>query len=571
MSLIRSLERSLGLGRDPVRIEPEAARLLVDGGALLVDVRKTSDMAVGQPLVGAMRIAPEELGDRVHELDRDVPVLLACTCPAEWTSTRTAHWLRDRGFSAYSVIGGAPGYDAERRTAAGTFPALSEVEDDEAAATLGALRHPRYRTYSIGVLLSLTGTWLASAAFGYVVLLLGGSPATLGLIGFLNTIPNLIWGLPAGALADRHDPRRLLLIFQSLNLLVAATLALMYATDTLTVGWMALLALIGGSLGALSFPATQAILASTVPSEDLDSAVAINSLLLQLARFVGPALAGFLLAQTGPTEVFIVDAASFLGVIVAVALLPAPRAAVGNAAANLGGALREGIVFMFGQRSIAALLGLTFFAGLFGTPPVAFMLPAIARDVLHGGPGTLGALSAAMGLGSLAGSLVLLWLAKRPNKGEPAIAGFFLTAIVVAGVGASGSVPLSIALALVGGFTGVLFVGLSTVVVQSAASDELRARAMAIWAAAFVGVLPFGALITGGLTALLGPGGAVVVDGIAMALGGIAVLAVRPEVRWLGCAALPQACVAATSPEAVAARESGSHPALEPAAAAAGR
>jgi MFS family permease/rhodanese-related sulfurtransferase len=558
--LIRTLERSLGLGRDPVRIDADAAQLLVDDGAFVVDVRKSDDL--GEPLGGATRIPPEELGDRAGELPRDQPIVLACTCPAEWTSTRAAHWLRDRGFDAYSVIGGVPAVDARARTSARAFPALSEEPDEDAVATLGALRHSRYRTYSIGVLLSLTGTWLASAAFGYVVLLLGGSAATLGLIGFLNTIPNLIWGLPAGALADRFDPRKLLLTFQSLNLLVAAALAAMYATDTLTVAWMAVLALIGGSLGALSFPATQAILASTVPKEDLESAVAINSLLLQVARFLGPALAGLLLAQTGPTEVFLVDAASFLGVIVAVSLLPGSAAAAGQAAGKLGGALREGFAYVFGQRSLAALMGLTFFAGLFGSPPVAFMMPAIAVDVLHGGPGTLGALSAAIGLGSLAGALLMLWLAKRPNKGEPAIVGFFTSALAVAGVGLSGAVPLSIVLALVGGFGGVLFVGLSTVVVQSAASDAMRARAMAIWAAAFVGVLPFGALITGGLAALFGPGGAVAFDGIAMAIGGLVVLALRPEVRWLGCAAVPRACVAATSPEAVAVRESGVHPAL---------
>jgi len=559
--MLRTLERSLGFGRDPVRVDPDNARLLVEGGALLIDVRKSDDL--GEPLAGAQRVTPEELARSARGFDRATPILLACTCPAEWTSTRAAHWLRDRGYEAYAVTGGVPAFDEAGRTVARAFPALSdEPAEGEGPSTLGALKHSRYRVYSIGVLLSLTGTWLASAAFGYVVLLLGGSAATLGLIGFLNTIPNLIWGLPAGALADRYDPRRLLLGFQALNLLNAAVIAVMYATDTLTVGWMALLALIGGSLGALSFPATQAVLASTVPKEDLESAVAINSLLLQVARFIGPALAGVLLATTGPTEVFVVDALSFFGVIAAVALLPGGRAAATGAAAGLGGALREGLAYVFGQRSIAALMGMTFFAGIFGTPPVAFMLPAIATVVLDGGPGTLGALTAAIGLGSLGGSLLLLWLARRPNKGEPAIAGFIVTALVVAGVGLSTSVPASIALAVVGGFSGVLFVGLSTVVVQSASSDEMRARAMAIWAAMFVGVLPFGALLTAGLTALVGPGTAVALDGGLMLVGGIAVLAYRPEVRWLGCAALPEACVAATSPEAVAVRESGARPHL---------
>lgn len=556
--MLRQIERSLGLGRDPVRVDAGSAQLLVEGGAVLVDVRKSEDP--GLPLPDARRVTPEELADAALTFDPGVPIVLACTCPAEWTSTRAAHWLRDRGFEAYAVTGGVPAWDEQGRTVARAFPALSEEPSEDGSSTLGALKHSRYRIYSAGVLLSLTGTWLASAAFGYVVLLLGGSAATLGLIGFLNTIPNLIWGLPAGALADRHDPRKLLLGFQALNLLVAATLAVMYATDTLTVWWMALLALVGGSLGALSFPATQAILASTVPKQDLESAVAVNSLLLQVARFIGPAIAGVLLATTGPTEVFVVDALSFLGVIVAVAMLPGGGKAATGAAAGIGGALREGLAYVFGQRSIAALMGLTFCAGMFGTPPVAFMLPAIATEVLDGGPGTLGALTAAIGFGSLAGSLLLLRLARRPNKGEPAIAGFLVTAVAVGAVGLSSSVPVSIVLAVIGGFSGVLFVGLSTVVVQSASSDEMRARAMAIWAAMFVGVLPFGALLTGALTALAGSGAAVAIDGGLMLAGGLLVLTWRPEIRWLGCAALPEACIAATSPEAVAVRESGSRP-----------
>ena len=174
------------------------------------------------------------------------------------------------------------------------------------------------------------------------------------------------------------------------------------------------------------------------------------------------------------------------------------------------------------------------------------------RFQLDAGAGTLGALLAAIGLGSLVGSVLLLRLARRPNKGEPLLAGLFVSGAAVAAVGVSTSVPLSLALAVVGGFGGILFVGLSTVVVQSASSDEMRARAMAIWAAAFVGVLPIGALITAGLAELLGAGGAVLVDALVMLAGSAIVVARRPEVRWVGCAALPQACVAGAEPAAVA-------------------
>jgi predicted MFS family arabinose efflux permease len=209
---------------------------------------------------------------------------------------------------------------------------------------------------------------------------------------------------------------------------VAVLLAVLWQTDSLTVPLLGAIALVGGSLGTLSFPAFQGMLASTVPKPALESAVAVNSLFLQLARFIGPALAGFLLALGGP----------------------------------------------------------------------------------------MGALTAALGLGSLLGSIALLALARRPNKGEPVLAGYFLSALAIAGVGVSSSVPLSLALAVVGGSCGVVFVGLSTVVVQAMASDEMRARAML------------------------------------MLVGGIVVMALRPELAWLGCSALPEACLAGTYPAAVA-------------------
>jgi MFS family permease len=460
-----------------------------------------------------------------------------------------AHWLRDRGFEAYAVRGGIAALTDEGLEAE-PVPA-EDATPTPPARVLTALRSPLFRRYSAGVLLSLIGNWVEAAAYGYVVLLLGGSAATLGLIGFLNTIPNLVFALPAGALADRYDRRKLLLIFQSLNMALAVTLAVTWQTGTLTIGLLGLLAVLGGILGTLSFAPFQAMLAATVPRDDLESAVAINSLSLQVARFVGPAIAGFLLAVAGPTWVFGVNAASFVAVLGTLALLPSSRPGR-RAAAQAGGAISEAFRYVFGQRSLAAMMVLMLVAGLFGTPPVAFMIPAIVRDNLHAGAGTLGAIMAAIGLGSLLGSVALLRLSGRPNKGEPLLVGFVVTGAALAGVGASTNAWLSLALAFVGGLAGVLFVGLSTVVVQAMSTDEIRARALAIWAAAFVGMLPFGALLTGGLAALIGPGGAVFIDGLAVVVGAIVVVALRPQVAWLGCAALPESCVAGLNPAAVA-------------------
>src|SRR5262249_54498253 len=156
----------------------------------------------------------------------------------------------------------------------------------------------------------------------------------------------------------------------------------------------------------------------------------------------------------------------------------------------------------------------------------------------------------------LLGAAALLFLSRRVNKGKPVLAGFFATALAIAGIGVSTNVALSLVLAIVGGFSGVVFIGLSTVVVQSMAPDALRAPAMAIWAACFVGVLPFGALITAGLAAWVGPGWAVTIDGLVAFGGGLVVLATRMQIAWLGCAALPEACIAGVQPVAVALEES---------------
>jgi MFS family permease len=463
-----------------------------------------------------------------------------------------AHWLRDRGLEAFAVRGGVPVLLPEAvAPPPGGRPGARRVAAPR-TGPLGALRYKRFRRYSAGVLFSLIGNWIEASAFGYVVLLLGGSAATLGLIGFLNSIPNLIFGLPAGALADRYDRRKLIFLFQGLNMLVAASLAVLWTTGRLSVVTMGALAIVGGTLGTLSFPAFQGMIASMVPKEELESAVAVNSLSLQVARFIGPAISGYLLATAGPTAVFSANAASFLAVLGTVALLPGTRTVVSDAASRLGGAMSEGVRYVFSSRSMASLMVLMLFAGLFATPPVAFMLPAIVRFQLDAGAATLGLLTAFIGLGSVLGSVGLLLLSRRPNKGEPALIAYFVTAIAIAAIGLSPWVPLSFALGLVGGLCGVVFIGISTVVVQAMSSEEMRARAMAVWAAAFVGMLPIGALITAGLTAWLGPGGAVFVDGLATLVGGLLVVLVRPEVTWLGCAALPEACVAATDPTALA-------------------
>jgi MFS family permease/rhodanese-related sulfurtransferase len=530
------------------RIEAAAARALVQDGAVLVDVRRQFDPS--SPLERARRIPPDEIPGSLGTLPRGAPIVLACACVREATSVRVAYYLRDRGFEAYAVRGGVLEFLGRVRPASpnGTQP---DPGRRAGRATLAALRDKRFRRFAAGVLVNQIGSWIEWAAFGYVALLLGGSVAALGVIGFLSTIPNLVLGLPAGPLTDRFDPRRLVLVLQSANMAVSVLLAVVYATGSLTVVEMGVLAVLGGSLGTLAFPAFHAMLATTVPREHLESAVAINSLLLQSARFIGPAIAGVLLATVGPSWVFAVNAASFLGVIAAVALLPAPGARAAQAREALGSSIRAGLRYVMGSRSITSLLALTVLTGLFAVPPVQFMLPALVRFTLHRGPGTLGALTSVIGLGSLLGASLLLGLSARANKGEPILYSFVLSALALIVVGISRSGLLWVALAVTG-LTRTVLAGLSTVTLVAASAQEMRARVLAIWAVASAGVVPLGGLLTAGLASWLGVGGAILFDGIALGVGGLAILARRPEARWLGCTTLPVACLAGIDPDAVA-------------------
>jgi hypothetical protein len=234
-----------------------------------------------------------------------------------------------------------------------------------------------------------------------------------------------------------------------------------------------------------------------------------------------------------------------------VALLPAPGARSARAREAIGSAIKAGFRYVLSSRSISSLLALSMLTGLFAVPPLMFMLPALVRFTLHAGPGTLGALTSVIGLGSLLGALMLLGLSRRPNKGEPIIVSYLLTTLALVVVGVSKSGALWVALAVTG-LARTMLSGLSTVTVVAASSDEMRARALAIWAVASAGVVPAGGLITAGLATWLGVSGAILADGLALAVGGLLILARRPELRWLGCTALPVACIAGTDPAAVA-------------------
>ncbi len=272
---------------------------------------------------------------------------------------------------------------------------------------LRALGHRNFRLFFLGQGISLIGTWMQQVAVAWLVLVLTGSPLWLGVVGFAGQIPALVLAPFAGVLVDRWDRYRLILLTQTLAMLQAFVLAALALSGTVEVWQVAVLSLLLGAVNAFDMTARQAFLTDLVErGEDLPNAIALNSSLVNGARLVGPALAGLLLAWTSPGVCFLVNGISYLAVLAALLALRVPRHQPLPAGVPLMRQLREGFAYAFGFAPIRALLLLLALVSLLGMA-YSVLLPVFATEVLGGGAGTLGLLSAASGVGALGSAVVL--------------------------------------------------------------------------------------------------------------------------------------------------------------------
>ncbi|HWR97066.1 MAG TPA: MFS transporter, partial [Candidatus Methanoperedens sp.] len=248
--------------------------------------------------------------------------------------------------------------------------------------TFAALRHRNYRLFWISQLVSLTGTWMHAVAQGWLVLELTDQPFWLGAVGAANTLPVLAFSLLGGVAADRFPKRTLLIATQSVAALLALGLGLLSLGGHVRVWHVLVVALLLGTANAIDLPARQSFVVEMVGREDLLNAIALNSFTFNAARVLGPAIAGVIVAAAGAPACFLVNAASFVPVVAALALMrglpPAPRAHPGSVVAHL----REGFAYLTRERRFQGLIALVAAGSFFGYPCIT-LLPAFARDVLH--------------------------------------------------------------------------------------------------------------------------------------------------------------------------------------------
>lgn len=382
---------------------------------------------------------------------------------------------------------------------------------------LRALQAANFRLYFAGQAVSILGSWIQQVALSWLIYRLTGSVLLLGVTTFAALLPQLLVGPLAGAWVDRHDKRRLLMIVQALLALQALALAGLTALDWVNPPLLIGMALLLGVLNAFDTPLRQALIGSFVRQrEDLPNALALNAMLFNSGRFIGPPLAGLLLALAGEAWCFALNGLSFLALLLGLwrIRLPAAVRAQGSTAA----VFREGLAYVWGDASIRLLI-LTLALLNLTASSYAVLLPVLARDIFAGDARTLGWLWGAAGGGAFLSTLYLATRQTLPVLVRILLVGVLLGALALLGVAASQQVlPALLAMAALGFAISVSNVGIN-MLLQSLAPEALRGRVVAFFVSIRFGFDAIGGLLAGLLAAWIGAPLTLALEGLLLLLG----------------------------------------------------
>ncbi len=396
--------------------------------------------------------------------------------------------------------------------------------------TFAALATPNYRRYFAGQAVSLTGTWMQTVAQAWLVLQLTGSGTALGLVAGAQFLPILLLAPYGGLLADRMDKRRLLIGTQVALGAIALTLGVLTVSGAVRLWMVVALALALGVVTACDNPARQSFAQEMVGAGHLRNAVSLNSVLVNSARAIGPAAAGILIGTVGIGICFLVNAVSYVAVIVALAGMDVAALRPGPRAARAPRQVRQGLEYV--AHTPGLLVPLMMLA-VIGTLAYEFqvVLPLLAEGSFGGDAGTYGALTSAMGVGAIAGGLVVAHGGRTGLRPLTVAAASFGVAILLAA--AAPTVPLALVALAVVGATGVAFLAVGNTTLQLTSEPRFRGRVMALWAVAFLGSTPIGAPLIGVVSEQIGPRAGLVVGGLAclLAAGAGAVVLARGRDR----------------------------------------
>jgi MFS family permease len=385
-----------------------------------------------------------------------------------------------------------------------------------------AFTYPDFRLLWAGSFTSSVGTWMQTVAQNWLVLTMTGSASWLGFAAFLQETPFLLFSLFGGVLADRRDRRRILLLSQVVQLSSAFLLAGLIFTNHIQVWMILVLAVVVGFAQSFGGPAYQALVPTLVDKEDLPNAVALNSIQFNLARVIGPVLAGIAFYKLGAAACFGLNGLSFFAVIVALLLLKR-GAPTGAASGSVLQNLKAGLVAVRDARGLRGLIGLSF-VGSFCAFPLVTFLPVFAKDVFGQDAKGYSALLAAFGIGAVCGALGTAGFGHVKRRGALAVAMQMIFGALAVGFALS-SVPwVSYALLFGAGAAIVIVFAMFMTLVQQNVDDAMRGRVVSVYSLAFRGAMPLGNLTAGFLATLMPAPWVLVGNGTLLVLMGLTVL-----------------------------------------------
>jgi MFS family permease len=377
-------------------------------------------------------------------------------------------------------------------------PSPSEVH-----SAWAPLRRTWFRALWTAQFVANTGTWAQTVGAQWLMGDLGGSALQIALVQTAATLPVFLLVIPAGALGDVVDRRRLLLLSQTLMLLAAAALAVLTAAGAVTPDRLLALTAVLAVGQALAAPCFQAVQPELVPREELPQAALLNGANANVARAVGPAIGGLLIAATGPAAAFALNAASFLGVLAVLYRWPRPPASRPLGAEPIGQAIRAGVRYVRSAPAFSSVLArsalfMVFASGLWA------LLPAMARGPLGLGPNGYGGLLVAVGLGAILGTAVLPWLRARRGSGGVVLSATLAYALAVTVVGLHPSSAAVVAALVLAGLSWIAVQSTFNATAQLLLPTWARARALAYFQLVFMGGQALGALAWGAVADTLG-------------------------------------------------------------------
>jgi len=394
-----------------------------------------------------------------------------------------------------------------------------------------ALSSRNYRLFFGGQGISLVGTWMQQIAMSWLVYRMTNSPFLLGLIGFSSQICSLFFSPFAGVISDRWNRHRILVATQSLSMIQAFILAALTLTGVVTVLHLIILALFLGSVNAFDMPTRQAFVVEMVEKRaDLANAIALNSFLFNSARLVGPSVAGILISILGEGMCFLLNAFSFLAVIVALLAMKMTDPKKRTQETQVLQGFKEGFTYALGFPPIRSILFFLGWISLVGTANTTLM-PVFAKKILHGGPQTYGFLMAAIGAGAIIGAIFLASRRSVLGLGRIIVIASSIFGIGLISFSLSHFLWLSFSVLLLVGFGIMVQMASSNTILQTMVDDDKRGRVMSLYVMAFMGMAPLGSLAGGSLAGAIGAPYTLAVGGASCLLGSFIFTKKLPMIR----------------------------------------